>query len=205
MAAENEFDRLLERLRRGDEQAAAEVFHRFARRLIALARNQLDSRIRTRVEPEDVVQSVFRSFFTRFDSGQFQLGDWDSLWTVLAVITVRKCANRREFWHAAKRDLQRETEAARQGDPLQKALARDPTPAEAAILSEVVEQLMKHVAERDRAILTLHLQGCDIAAISEQVGRTERTVRRTLERVRQTLMNLQSEAEESPKKGVGPE
>lgn len=194
--AESEYDRLMERLRRGEEDAATEVFHRFARRLIGLARSQLDSWIRTRVEPEDVVQSVFRSFFTRFDSGQLQAGDWDSLWTVLAVITVRKCVNRAEFWQAAKRDLQRETDFTPLDDPLQQALAREPTPSEAAILSEEVEQLMKHVTERDRTILTLHLQGCDIAVISAQVDRTERTVRRTLERIRQTLIRLQTDAEE---------
>ncbi len=196
MAADNDFNRLMDCLRRGDEDAASEVFRRFARRLIALARNQLDSWIRTRVEPEDVVQSVFRSFFTRFETGQFHLGNWDNLWAVLTLITLRKCANRLEFWQAAKRDLQREVNLAQPSDLLTKALARDPTPLEAAILSETVELLMKKMPEQDRAILSLHLQGCDIAAISAQVGRTERTVRRTLERVRRMLMRLQSEGEE---------
>jgi len=196
MAADNDFNRLMDCLRRGDEYAASEVFHCFARRLIALARSQLDSWIRTRVEPEDVVQSVFRSFFTRFEAGQFQLDNWDNLWTVLTRITIRKCANRTEFWLAAKRALQREVNLPRHGDPLEEALARDPTPSEAAILSETVELLMKKVPHQDRSILTLHLQGCDIAAISAQVGRTERTVRRTLERVRQMLMHLQSDEEE---------
>jgi DNA-directed RNA polymerase specialized sigma24 family protein len=48
-----------------DEQAARENFDRFARRLIGLARTRLDRRIRQKIDPEDVVQSVFRSFFTR--------------------------------------------------------------------------------------------------------------------------------------------
>jgi hypothetical protein len=127
MAADNDFNRLMDCLRRGDEDAASEVFHRFARRLIALARSQLDSWIRTRVEPEDVVQSVFRSFFTRFEAGQFQFGNWDNLWTVLTLITIRKCANRLAFWQAAKRDLQREVSLPPHGDLLTEALARDPT------------------------------------------------------------------------------
>ncbi len=53
---------------------------------------------------------------------------------------------------------------------------------------------MKDLPERDRAILTLHLQGCDSAAISTRVNRTERTVRRTLERIRQMLIGLQADA-----------
>jgi RNA polymerase sigma factor (sigma-70 family) len=196
MATDNDFNRLMDCLRRGDEDAASEVFHRFAQRLIALARSQLNSWLRSRVEPEDVIQSVFRSFFTRFESGQFQLGNWDNLWTVLTLITVRKCANRAEFWQAAKRDLQREANLPRHNNPLEEALARDPTPSQAAILSETVERLMKKIQEQDRSILTLHLQGCDIAAISAQVGRTERTVRRTLERIRRMLIRLQSDGED---------
>lgn len=197
MTADHDFDRLMDCLRRGDEDAASAVFHRFARRLIALARSQLDSWIRNRVEPEDVIQSVFRSFFTRFEAGQFQLGNWDNLWTVLTLLTVRKCANRAEFWQAAKRALQRETNLPGQGDPLGAALAREPTPSEAAILSETVELLMKNVSQQDRTILTLHLQGSDVDAISAQVGRTERTVRRTLERARRTLMRLQAEGQDT--------
>jgi RNA polymerase sigma factor (sigma-70 family) len=200
MSSPSDFDQLMYRLRRGEEDAASEVFHRFAQRLVALARSQLDSWIRTRVEPEDVIQSVFRSFFTRFEAKQFQFADWDNLWTVLALITVRKCANRSEFWQAAKRDLQREASVPKVRDPLEEAMARDPTPSEAAILSETVEQLMKSVPEQDRSVLTLHLQGCDIPAISSQIRRTERTVRRTLERIRRTLMRLQSDGEETPRK-----
>jgi RNA polymerase sigma-70 factor (ECF subfamily) len=197
MAAENDFDRFMDRLRRGDEDAAAEVFSRYAQRLIALARCQLDSWIRTRVEPEDVVQSVFRSFFSRVKAEQFQLGDWDNLWTVLTLITVRKCANRSEFWRAAKRDLQRETNSLRQEDLLDDILAREPTPVEAAMLSETLEQLLNNVSARDQLILAAHLQGHDIPTISEQAGVTERTVRRTLERIRQTLLRLQDDTEQS--------
>lgn len=197
MAAENDFDRFMDRLRRGDEDAATEVFSRYAQRLIALARSQLDSWIRTRVEPEDVVQSVFRSFFSRVKAEQFQLGDWDNLWTVLTLITVRKCANRSEFWRAAKRDLQRIANPLRQEDLLEEILTREPTPLEAALLSETLEQLLKNVSARDQLILAAHLQGHDITAISEQAGVTERTVRRTLERMRQTLLRLSGDTEES--------
>ena len=69
-------------------------------------------------------------------------------------------------------------------------LAQEPTPSEAAILSETVEQLMRDLAERDRAILSLHLQGYEIPEISEQVGRTRRTVRRALEQIRRRLDRL---------------
>ena len=109
-----------------------------------------------------MTQSVFRSFFTRLEADQFQLDGWDNLWTVLRLITVRKCPNRMEFWQAAKCFSPRSESpfaAIRWRMP-----ARDPSPLEAAILSETLEQLMKDLPERDRVILTSHLQGRDIAA-----------------------------------------
>ena len=67
MSLPDSFDDVITRLRDGDSEAATEIFHRFAARLIALARTRLDSRVRQKVDPEDVVQSVFRSFFIRQD------------------------------------------------------------------------------------------------------------------------------------------
>ena len=53
------FDDVMGRLRAGEQSAAAtEIFHRFARRLIGLARTRLDDRVRGKVDAEDVLQSV---------------------------------------------------------------------------------------------------------------------------------------------------
>jgi RNA polymerase sigma factor (sigma-70 family) len=183
------FADLMARLRRGDDTAATEVFKRFADRLVALARSQFDTWLRHRAEPEDVVQSVYRSFFTRYREGQFDLTDWDSLWGLLAVITLRKCANRAHYLQADRRAIQRETPLQTADDSATSAdlPARDPTPSEAAVLTETLEQLVRGLSERDRAVLELHLQGCEVAEISASVGRSQRTVRRTLERIRQEL------------------
>ena len=66
MPQSESFDDVMGRLRAGDQSAAAtEIFQRFARRLIGLARTRLDDRVRSKVDAEDVLQSVFRSFFVR--------------------------------------------------------------------------------------------------------------------------------------------
>jgi hypothetical protein len=56
------FEECVARLRAGDEGMAAEIFHRFAHRLLALVRSRLDSLLRPKVDPEDLLQSVFHSF-----------------------------------------------------------------------------------------------------------------------------------------------
>ena len=91
------FDDLLARLRAGDGAAASEIFDRFAQRLAGLARIRLGERLRRKMDPEEVVQSAYKSFFIRFAEGQFELKTWDSLWALLTVLTVRKCGHRIEF------------------------------------------------------------------------------------------------------------
>lgn len=186
-------DHLIARLERRDDSAAA-LFERFAQRLLALARSRLNEAIRRKEDPEDVVQSVFRSFFRRQEDGQFDIADEDSVWRILALITVRKCADRVEYFRAACRDVRREMGPAA-SDPACDSWAGvtdDPTPSEAAVVTELLDDLMVGLEADDRDVLTLQLQGYTIPEISKQVRRSERTVSRILERVRRRLRRLQA-------------
>src|SRR4051794_13811304 len=65
---------LLERYRRGDDRAADAIFARYFERLTLLARSRLSARLARRTDPEDVVMSVYRSFFVEARDGRFVLG-----------------------------------------------------------------------------------------------------------------------------------
>jgi RNA polymerase sigma-70 factor (ECF subfamily) len=192
MPSTESFDGLINKLQAGDDDAAARVFNRFARRIVGLARQQLHAALRSKVDPEDVLQSVFRSFFNRQRAGRFSIESWDSLWGILMVMTLRKCRRRIAYYRARRRDAQREKSWEENpdadGDPA--LFARDPTPSEAAMLIEIVGRLMAGLPEEDRAVLTLHLQGCTIAEIKAQTGRAMRTIRRILARIRRQLQAI---------------
>jgi RNA polymerase sigma-70 factor (ECF subfamily) len=152
--------------------------------------------VRQKVDPEDVAQSVFRSFFARQADGQFVLEDWDGLWGLLTRITLRKCHRQCERFTAGRRDVRREVSApspAAGCGVAWEAIAREPTPSDAAMLTELVDALMRPLDERERRILELRLQGYAVPEIGEAVGRTERTVHRVLERVRQRLERMDAE------------
>jgi RNA polymerase sigma-70 factor, ECF subfamily len=198
MAPTDSFAVLMDRLRSGEGEAAREVFVRFAARLAGLARKHLDAKLAVKVDPEDVVQSAYKSFFVRQRDGQLDVGTWDGLWGILTLITLRKCADRAAFFGAAKRDVARET-TGRGTDTafplIDLALDRDPRPDEAALLSETVEALFRSIDDPDeRAILELSLQGFTAMEISERLGRAERSVRRLRERVRKRLERMQADA-----------
>jgi RNA polymerase sigma-70 factor (ECF subfamily) len=189
MPAEDSFADVMTRLRAGDEDAAAQVFRRFTHRLIALARAHLDGRLRQKVDPEDVLQSAYKSFFLRHAEGELALGGWDGLWALLALITARKCGRYAQRFHAARRDVRAEVAPAGGADEsgVVEAFSPEPSPEEAVLLSELVEQQLCDLGERDGAILTLALQGYSAAEISAQLDRPGRTVYRILERIKARL------------------
>lgn len=193
MDEEGSFDDLMARLQNRDGEAAREVFNRFAGRLIGLARARLDRMIRAKVGAEDVVQSAFRSFFRCHADGQFDVRDWDGLWSLLVVITARKCGRQLRRYRSAGRDVRKEVPALDEAEgPAAglEALAHDPSPEEAAVLAETLEQLMGALKERERQVVELRLQGYTVPEISQRVGRTEYTVEGILKRVRQRIEPL---------------
>ena len=184
------------RLRDGDDGAARELFQRFTCQLIALAHKRFGTALKGKVDPEDVVQSAYKSFFRRYGTGDLAVDGWDGLWGLLALITVRKCAERVAYHRAECRDAAREASAppgAEEGAAWPEAPGREPTPLEAAQLGETVDQLLASLDADERPVIELSLQGYTTQEISERLGCPERSVRRLRERVRNRLERMQRE------------
>lgn len=168
---------------------ARAVLGHFSRRLIGLARAHLHGPLQHKVDPEDVVQSAYKSLFTRYGDETLSEG-WEGLWGLLTLITIRKCADRARYYRADCRDLRREAAASpnRDSNPAWlEAVGREPTPDEAAVLADTVDHLLQQLTGDERAIVELSLQGYSTEEISEQTSRAERSVRRLRERVRKHL------------------
>jgi RNA polymerase sigma-70 factor (ECF subfamily) len=190
----------LDRLRTGDQQAAAEVVQLYTDRLLRLARKQFDTWLRDRADPEGIVQSVYRSFFGRCrDRTIERRGDGQDLWPLLAAITVRKCHNRYEKLRARKRDGGREQSLPGSPDEHgrfgpEEPLDREPTPEEALLLVESVERLLSRLDPLDLRIAEMSLQGYEVAEISVEVHRAERTVRSVRQFLRERLERMNAES-----------
>jgi RNA polymerase sigma-70 factor (ECF subfamily) len=190
------FADFLRRLQARDDAAAQELFGRFTHQLIALALRHIDAGLRHKVDPEDVVQSAYKSFFLRYGAGTLEVVNWNSLWGLLTLIAVRKCAERAAYHRAECRDPAREVAPPRDNEsaPWLEPFGREPTPLEAAMLNETVHQLFAGLDEDERPVLELSLQGYTTREISEQLGRAERTVRLLREGVRHRLERMQRES-----------
>jgi RNA polymerase sigma-70 factor (ECF subfamily) len=189
-------EQLVARLERGEDDAWTRLYDLYARRLLTLARMRLQG-IQQKVGADDVLQSVFRSFFLRCADRRFDLKSWENLWGLLVVITLRKCNRQLRHFHADRRDLRQEL-AQPMGDSSSQAheltvIAHDPTPEEVSRLLETIEEMMRDLDERERRIVELRLQEYTLQEISDRVGRTERTVQRVLQRVRKRLERMRVE------------
>ena len=193
------FNGFIKRLANGDERAADELFALYSKRLVALARTRTSRRLQQKLDAEDVLQSVFRSFFVRQRKGLFELTDWDGLWGLLVRITLRKCNRNLERFQAARRDVRRESSPSAEDDTSflsWKALAREPTPEEAIQLSETIEHLIRDIDDdKTRKILEMRLYGFTVREISVEIGCTERTAHRKLDRIRTRLKELLATSE----------
>ncbi|WP_435010875.1 RNA polymerase sigma factor [Tundrisphaera lichenicola] len=176
------FPDLMALVQAGDEGATREVHDRCSDRLIRLAKARLGHSIAGKEDPEDVVQSVYRSFFRRFGEGSFQVEDWSAVWALLAKIAGHKCSNRRKYYLANRRDsrLEKTMDSCDLASP-------EPNAEQAVMLSETVERLLGDLDEPDRSIVLLSLQGYSTVEIASIVSRSERTVQRVREWVRLQL------------------
>lgn len=177
-------------IRVGDEVYGAEALARFTDRLAGLVRKRLGWRLRRKLDTHDVVQSVFKSFLRLQREQDLAFDTWDALWGLLALMTVRKCGHKIEYFTAARRTIAAEQSAVRHAGTADddarrcvEALSREPEPVHAAMLSETLTRLLAGLDDRDRRIVTLALEGATTAEISDEIRRSERTVQRVLKRV----------------------
>jgi RNA polymerase sigma factor (sigma-70 family) len=192
---------LLRRYRQGDQQAAEIMFTRYLHRLVALAHSRLSARLARRIDPEDIVQSAYRSFFLNARDGRYALEHSGDLWRLLVVITLNKLRQKVEYHTAAKRRFNQEL-SGRGGDLMLgvgvDVLQRDPSPQETLAVLEEIQQLTARLDPLQKQIVELRLQGYRIEEIADEVQRSERTVRRVMDKIKQRLEHRLHESEQPP-------
>ncbi|MBX9581338.1 MAG: hypothetical protein K2X87_13635 [Gemmataceae bacterium] len=176
---------LLRRFRRGEDDAATELYLRYAGRLRALAAAQASPDLQRRVDPDDIVQSVFRTFFRRAAAGQYEVPAGEELWKLFLVIGLNKIRAVAAFHKAARRDV-RQTAA---GGAFDQAADAAPAADDAALnaLRLTIDELLAPLPPGHREIIELRVAGHEVAEIAKLTGRAKRSVERILQEFRESL------------------
>ena len=176
---------LLRRFRSGDQEAATQIYLRYAHRLRALAQVQCGKDLGQRLDADDIVQSVFRSFFRVAREGFYYVPAGEELWKLLLVMALNKIRAQGAYHRAAKRDVGQTAG----GDHLEAAPTRHDDEA-FAVLQMVVAETLEQLPKVVRTIVELRIEGYEVAEIAAKTGRSKRTVERNLQEYRAALTKI---------------
>jgi RNA polymerase sigma-70 factor, ECF subfamily len=179
---------LLWRFRNGCQEAAQHIYLRYAKRLQALARTRCLSGLGNHLDAADIVQSVFGTFFHGARNGRYDIPAGEDLWKLFLVIALNKIRAEGVFYLAAKRDA-RLTSALDCLPPSVKQKEQSRGLAE-GFLELVVEEALERLPALHRDIVEKRMAGHSVAEIARQLGRSKRSVERSLRDIRSQLSVL---------------
>jgi RNA polymerase sigma factor (sigma-70 family) len=183
------------RLQAGDPRAAQQLWERYFRRLVGLARRKLRGTPRGAADEEDVALSAFDSFFRGAEQSRFpQLHDRDDLWQLLVAITAHKALDLVRRERRQKRGgggvLDEAALAGLAGcgaeeTALEQILGKEPSPEFALQVAEECQRLLGRLGDDTlRSVALRKMEGHSNDEIAAQLGCAPRTVARKLHRIR---------------------
>lgn len=179
---------LLQRFQDGHSDASTLLYLRYAHRLHALAESQSSPDLARRVDPDEIVQSVFRTFFRRAAAGHYAVPDGEEIWKLLLVIALNKVRAAGAYHRAAKRDV-RLTSG---GECYEVALENEAVADETAltVLRMVIDQALADLPVAQQQMVRLRIEGYEVAEIAQKTDRSKRSVERVLQEFRTRLKDL---------------
>lgn len=180
---------LLARIQQGSQGAAGELYRRYAQRLLALTRAKSGADLQARVDVEDIVQSVFGSFFRGAKRGTYSAPEGEELWGLFLVIALNKIRAKGVHHRAAKRDVRRTVNEGMRDDD---AGFEPPGDDDSAchFLRMVVDEELERWPESHREVVRWRIENYEVAEIAEKTGRSKRTVERILQEFRAKMAEL---------------
>ncbi|HEX6961323.1 MAG TPA: sigma-70 family RNA polymerase sigma factor [Lacipirellula sp.] len=175
---------LLRRFRSGEQDAATTLYERYARKVQDVAKARTSPALAPRLDADDVVQSVFRTFFRRASEGQYEVPDGAELWNLLHVISLNKIRSLASHHRAAKRNVAATT-------PLEdnRAIASEGEDG-LRLLKMVIDEALEAMPDDQRRMVQLRIEGHSVAEIALATQRSKRSVERLLQDFRGRLSRL---------------
>lgn len=194
--------RLIEELKVGREDAAAQLWSRYFGQLVTLAKHRLGNAERRVSDEEDLAVSVFFALCDGAANQRFdQLQNRNDLWMLLVAITSNKAVDQVRRQTSQKRGSGRvrglsglisphadtETQA-------QEMFSSEPSPELLASMDEQLQFLMGLLRDdKQRRIVQLRLAGYSNKEIAEDIQISLRSVERKIEVVRDVWSSVLDE------------
>jgi len=186
---------LLERIRRGDQDAFSILFEKYRTRLAVLIHYKLGDRLRVDAGVEDVVQEVFLAASRDLNAFVYrQPGSFMSWLARIAENTVRDLAR---YQDRKKRDFGERVSLASPSNPLGFEPRVSQTPSRVFAVREELQRVLERLDDLPddyrRVVLMARIECLPTADIAVRLGKTREAVAVLLYRAIQSLKKAGSE------------
>jgi RNA polymerase sigma factor (sigma-70 family) len=177
---EQSFERLLARVRAGDEEAATVLVRKYESALERVVRLRLvDRRLQKVVGVSDICQSVMKSFFVRMALGQYDLKKPQDLLKLFAVMARNKIADQ-----ARRKDVERQGPPAVPLDEEQptEIPSAQPSPSRLLEIHQLARDARAKLSPELRELVELRAEGLQWGEIAARVGGNPEALRKRVTR-----------------------
>ena len=174
------FVSLIERVRAGDQVAAALLVERHAPAVRRAVRFRLtDPRMRSLFDSLDFCQSALGSFFIRAAAGQFEVNSPEQLVRLLSTMARNKLVN-----HALKERARfaNSSSSGTMSHELSMVVSSEPDPAQITSTAELCQNALELMTPDERDLLELRKQGRSWIVIAQAKHSTPVVLRKQLSR-----------------------
>ena len=175
-----ELEELVERARRGDQDAAREIVEEWGWHLRYVIERNPSHQARALLDSQDIEQSAWGSFFARLIHLRGRQTPEDLL-RLLKIVAHNKTVEKNRHFERQKNDRRGVQSLEQLGAVDEEQLvSREPGPQQAAMAEEWWDRLLEGQPDHYRQILLLLRQGYTRAEVAQMLRLNEKTVRRVL-------------------------
>jgi RNA polymerase sigma factor (sigma-70 family) len=170
---------LLDRIRAGDGDAAADLVRRYEPEIRRAIRVKLtDPRLRRLLDSLDVCQSVLGNFFIRVAAGQFELDNPAQLLGLLVTMARNKILD-----HARRQQADRRDQRRVHGDAdLERMAGKEANPGRIVAGRELLDLVQRRLTAEERELVQERAEGRDWATLAAERGVGAEALRKRLVR-----------------------
>ena len=174
----------------GDSNAARQIWQHYFDRLVRSVRGRLFGQNRAVSDEEDIVLSVFDSFYHAAENGRFpDLSDRDDLWKLLLRMSARKVIDKRRKDQRQRRGggiAIHSLDQSADGENVIEAIGDEPSPEMVLMMEESVAEFFSHLGVGQlRDLAGAKLEGYSNAELAQRFDCSERTIERRLHLIRE--------------------
>jgi RNA polymerase sigma factor (sigma-70 family) len=180
VAQDPSFPDLIRRLRKGDQEAAAELVQRYEPAIRRAVRFRLvDAGLGAVLDSMDICQSVLHSFFVRAASGQYEIEQPEQLLKLLVTMARNKLTSQARKEQAERRDTRRTVPLGPDSAGLISPLSG---PGNQVAARELLQETYRRLSAEERELVELRNEGRNWDEIATLLGEGPVVLRKRLSR-----------------------